>query len=1255
MIRYRLFLFFISMMWCFGALAIPADDTPRPFLQPDGTTLTVRLNGDEFYNFHTTLDGYTIVRDAGGAWTYAKLQGGEPVSTGVIAHDVAQRTPAEVAHLTFLQHGVVSASGVARARANRVERDRALNIAMTRDNNSGARRITGVSMDRSKFRGLIILINYNDLSFSAFSNPRSTYQSMTSTVGYSGFSYNNTWYSCQGSMRDYFNYQSNGSFSPQFDVFGPISVNYSKTFIQQNDFDRRNELFSAALTALDSSINYANYDSDNDGIIDMVYFIVAGYTSEYSGNNSDYLWAHAGYLYTKDRTYLTLDNKRFGRYACSGELYGWESDNNPFPLGIGTMCHEFSHVLGLPDIYDTDYSTNGQSLHPGHWDVMASGSGRHDKGRTPVNYSAWERHNLGFATASTISNTTSYTMYAGKYQAYILNSPNSKEYFTLENRQQSGWDTYLPGHGLVVCRVDESVSTPWDGNTVNTNPDRNYYELLRAGGSEAVDANSSTDPFPGTSGITELNSTSGIARLTTWDGKINTRRLTSITETNGVIRFTLATQTAPEDGYLSYELDESGSEAFLRVTGLSTTGKAATSLNLTIPTTAIFNGRSYPVREIKEKALTDCDNITSVNVGSSCRTIGANAFSYCDKLTSVTIASATIGNYAFANNAALATVDLREGVTTINTQAFRNTAITTITVPASVTSLSAYFVDACTKLATINVNSSNTLYSSVDGILYNKAQTTLLRKPCYGGSATYPSTLTAIGPYAYEQCVRMGTITVPYGVVSIGTAAFTECTSLKKLSIPSSVTSIGSNFVRGCTSLTDLYINMATPPTVSDASSYFGDTQLSNLHTPVGKETAYKNAGWTGWSTYNTNHEYAYDLSVNITNTSNVRLSFTSLTSYSYVDANGNKKIADGTVLIQGAGDGVTTINGNISPGMTVTYRNKTYAITRIAPYTFTQTSGTAYTVTGFRAVTQIDEFAFYGCKAISSVNIYGPVESIGQDAFSMMTNCSEVMIQSDNNISPSFRSRLYGGNKSGFLFWINNKYYYSALSYTTSWSSIGGDSSMKNQLRPFLHAEAEVQPFSCYMDYVDLNASGLLPGAYWITGYDLSTKTLKTTRATSGKSNLWSVGMILTGLTPGKIYKLQLGNNNYLSATSYLEHNSRNDTPVTPNYGYHVWDSSSKSFVKPTVTVTVPCCSAILKMPTTDTKNVDRWIIDVLGNAYDVNKDSFVNVADVNAVLNEILNHPDGNGNTTFDVNGDNIVNVADVNAILSFILINR
>ena len=506
------------------ALAEPAHPGTIQVPQPDGTLLSLELVGDEFYHFNTTADGFTVLFTEGGGYVYAQRDGMNLVPTQVLAHDAGSRTAEELALLAGTPKRLVDETSVAQAHVRRAKR----NVDLS-------------NFDFDNFRGLVILIDFNDKQF-ASDNPQEFYTQMFSSENFTGYfdpiTERNV--SCPGSVHDYFNDQSNGAFKPPFDVYGPYRASYSSNgttyparSTQCNSLITR--IISNVIKTADADIDYSRYDNNSDGRVDMVYFLVAGYSSSFSGNNTGYLWPHASNLtYVINTQY---DGKWFDRYACSTELYGWEGTPTTVTVeGIGTVCHEFSHVLGLPDFYDTDYEgSGGESQHPGGWDVMAGG-GDYNYGRSPVGYTLFERYALGWANPRTINGEGSISLnpLETSREGYILRTPVNKEYFTIENRQKIGWDSQLPGHGMIVTRVDSTNASIWNSNKVNCNPDHNYFEMLRAGNSTSGET--SSDPFPGESDNVMLTNDT-YPGLTTWSGIPNTYILTGITENDGVISF----------------------------------------------------------------------------------------------------------------------------------------------------------------------------------------------------------------------------------------------------------------------------------------------------------------------------------------------------------------------------------------------------------------------------------------------------------------------------------------------------------------------------------------------------------------------------------------------------------------------------------------------------------------------------------------------------------------------------------------------
>ena len=515
---------FAMGLLCLGARAIPADPTPVKVTQPDGTTLTITLHGDEFFHITTTIDGYTVVKNAAGYYTYAQLDGNQLVPGDRIARDVSQRSAGDRVALATLPKGLASYSMVQSGRQMINRR----NAAMHRVGAEGM-------MDYDNFRGLIILINYTNKKFS-MPDANDFYDDMVNTHNFTGYTLNNRHVRMTGSVRDYFFDNSNNIFDPHFDVVGPVDVPYPCT--APGGTSNAEDIFYAALDSVDSEVNFQDYDIDGDGYVDMVFFLVAGFSANYSGNNGNYLWPHMYYLYNAP----AHDGVLFWLYACSTEIAGWEgyySDVN----GIGTFCHEFGHVLGLPDLYDTDYEeSGGESRNPGAWSVMAGGSGS-NFGRNPVGYSLYERYALGFADPVLLNESGRYELEPLDLsnEGFRLNTPTPDEFFLIENRQPGKWDRFLPGHGMMVARVDSTDSYIWWYNKVNCNPDRMYYELLRA---NYTGEDSPNDPFPGQSGVTTLTNFT-TPSLMTWDKLFNDYGIIGITETDeGLISFELENDTS---------------------------------------------------------------------------------------------------------------------------------------------------------------------------------------------------------------------------------------------------------------------------------------------------------------------------------------------------------------------------------------------------------------------------------------------------------------------------------------------------------------------------------------------------------------------------------------------------------------------------------------------------------------------------------------------------------------------------------------
>lgn len=315
------------------------------------------------------------------------------------------------------------------------------------------------------YRQLVVLVSFSDCNFS-LEDPKATYEAMFNQRGYNQRD-------GAGCVADYFRDQSNGRFNLEFDVYGPIKVN-RKAQAGSGAQDFRTSVFVEALRNLitqQPAIDFSHYDWNSNGYVNQVIFVYAGYAGNQPGFIT-YIWPSTGSM----NMVTTPDGYKVNSYTASGELW-----SNKTSCGIGTICHEFSHCLGLPDVYPTN--TNDSSLPISvvdEWDLMDGGNGS-NLGWCPPNYSALEKMLLGWLKPKEL---TADTMITGMKpvseggDVYLIRHTEN-EYYLLENRQWQGWDVSLPGHGLLVWHVNYNASK-WNNNVVNNTKGKPNYHLVTA-------------------------------------------------------------------------------------------------------------------------------------------------------------------------------------------------------------------------------------------------------------------------------------------------------------------------------------------------------------------------------------------------------------------------------------------------------------------------------------------------------------------------------------------------------------------------------------------------------------------------------------------------------------------------------------------------------------------------------------------------------------------------------------------------------
>jgi M6 family metalloprotease-like protein len=468
---FGLIMLFLLTVVGMEAFAIPANRQAVTIKQPNGKMLTFILGGDENVNWARTIDQYTLVRNQEGFFTYGVLnEKGDLVASNYLAVNENERTAEDRAFLATLPVNLFySQSQVAEMKAN-----------------SPMGRIT----DNTKYPShgtvklLVILVGFSDLPF--------TYTNQNFVDLVSQDNYNGT-----GSVKDYYRDNSDGEFIMDIDVAGPYTLPNSMAYYGGNNSygsDQNMAYFVAhAINAADSDVNYSDYDNDGDNKVDAIHIIFAG-TPESSTGVANEIWPHRSSVNSS----IIRDGVRFGPYSCSAE-----KRNSVVMDGIGTICHEFGHVLGFPDFYDTDYTGNGGSaVVPGDWDLMSSGSYLNNSA-TPAGLSSFERWIADWFTYDTLSATSE-----NNYLPALNNTDttvgyyielSSNEFFVVEHRKKTGWDTYLPGEGMLIYHGDWNRINPWftnSSNTINVSPSNRGYFLRPASGNES-DVESNRCPFPG--------------------------------------------------------------------------------------------------------------------------------------------------------------------------------------------------------------------------------------------------------------------------------------------------------------------------------------------------------------------------------------------------------------------------------------------------------------------------------------------------------------------------------------------------------------------------------------------------------------------------------------------------------------------------------------------------------------------------------------------------------------------------------------
>ena len=537
---------------------------PITVSQPDGTQLTVRINGDADFNWVSTLDGVALKQEGNGYYVANIDTNGMLSSSGTLAHDADKRSSAEQ---SLCKKQDVKAFLTVNTRPER--------LAATRG--FGGKGSTSFFPHTGSPRAIVLLVQFANRPFKV--QPRKAFNQYLNSMADKHQDFGNAENRNMGSVKRYFSDMSGGKFKPQFDLYGPITMPKNAAYYGEgsSSMERYRELVSEACTMMDDSLDFSKYDADKDGNVDLVYIIYAGYGESVSSIDST-LWPKAFVCGT--------DIKKDGKYVrlagISNELNGhpdvhYSSTSGLLINGVGLFCHEFSHCMGLPDFYPTvspqwttannkqdfdAYDNQGME----EWDVMDNGIYLYN-GYSPTAYTAWEREKMGWLTIETLTREGKVELKSidqGGKAYRIKNDKNTSgnEYYIVENIQAKGWNYKLPASGMMVSHVEY---VPWafsvfhgGDNSVNNIKKHPRMTIVPADGylpssyrkvsdnsnltapymkKKQYDEQLAGDLYPGKNNINRLTDAQNMVNYAPWTGGMLNKPIYNIALKNGIVTF----------------------------------------------------------------------------------------------------------------------------------------------------------------------------------------------------------------------------------------------------------------------------------------------------------------------------------------------------------------------------------------------------------------------------------------------------------------------------------------------------------------------------------------------------------------------------------------------------------------------------------------------------------------------------------------------------------------------------------------------
>lgn len=520
--------------------------------QADGKSITVTKQGNHCFCFYTLADGTVISKDAQGRFCYAQFTAEGLEASDLLAHEASERSQEEILWLKNADCTVAKAyshlTALFAPQQNIASRSIGGGDGLGTYGESAGGTLSSIGTPTIP----VILVEFPDRKFMETTTDEKVSR-FFNEKGYKDESL------CHGSVSDYFTDQSNGLFSPKFDIVARVTTdnnyayygaNGSNNSVDPNSYKIVSEVVEKAIA---QGVDFSQYATGNNLPLVSLMYAGPGEHSAYEDGCEDYLWAH----YNKYRPFTTSTGINVKSYFMGNEmLQSYKKDESGNIVvkgqqfdGMGVFIHEIGHALNLPDFYYTGKSESdaAQILTPCVWSIMDYGQYLYD-GYAPIGYNAYERSVMGWLNVEELTEATFARLYPFGSEdlgatAYCIKNPSDKnEYYLLENRQADTWFPSFMGTGMLVWHVAFNANR-WSANTVNNTVGKALFNIVPADNviydtplKSAEWQRVAANLYPGTTGNTSLTDDTTPA-TTVYTGSGLSQPIYNIAENDGVISF----------------------------------------------------------------------------------------------------------------------------------------------------------------------------------------------------------------------------------------------------------------------------------------------------------------------------------------------------------------------------------------------------------------------------------------------------------------------------------------------------------------------------------------------------------------------------------------------------------------------------------------------------------------------------------------------------------------------------------------------